>query len=210
MATTKNGMGIARIALSGLAVLLLTGVIGSFVMGIRDRNAAVRDAVTQAKAVADSSLTLVFRPEDASPSPRTPAPTICPARSARWSSTRSFDTVTLWSTDAEILYATDQGRIGNRLDGERDAIRTALRGEPQTEIDGGVLSIMVPLRFESGVGEPAVVELTTSADPVAAAAAPWRTNAIFIGVALLIVVALLLWARAAASASPTHGPSSSG
>ena len=43
-----------------------------------------------------------------------------------------FDTVTLWSPEAEILYATEEGRIGNQLDGERERIRAALRDEPQT------------------------------------------------------------------------------
>jgi hypothetical protein len=197
-------MGIARIALLGLAGLLLTGLIGSFVMGIRDRNAAVRDTVTQARAVADSSLTLVFRPEDAEAvASDSRADDLSQQIRTVVVDPSNFDAVTLWSPDGEILYATDQGRIGNRLDGERDAIRATLRGEPQTEIDGDVLSIMVPLRFDSGVGEPAVVELATSADPVAAAAAPWRTNGVFTGVALLIVAALLLWVlRGPASASP--------
>ena len=63
-----------------------------------------------------------------------------------------FDTVTLWSPEATILYATEEGRIGNQLDGERERIREALRGEPQTRAGGGALSVMLPLTFESGVG----------------------------------------------------------
>jgi hypothetical protein len=187
-------MGIARIVLLGLAVLLLTGVIGSFVMGIRDRNAAVRDAVTQARAITDGSLTLVFRPEDADAvASAVRADILSDQIRTVVVDPSDFDTVTLWSPEGEILYATDEGRIGNKLEGERDQIRAALRGEPQTEMDGGILSIMLPLRFDSGVGEPAVVELATSDEPIAAAGAPWRTNAIFIGFALMVVVALLLW-----------------
>ena len=64
MVTTKNGTGIAKIASISLAVLLLTGVAGSLVMGARARSAALEDTVTQAKAIADGSLTLVFRPDD--------------------------------------------------------------------------------------------------------------------------------------------------
>ncbi|MGZ8629499.1 MAG: hypothetical protein ACXWZF_00825 [Actinomycetota bacterium] len=196
-------MGIARIVLLGLAVLLLTGVIGSFVMGIRDRNAAVQRAVMQAQAITDSSLTLVFRPEDTDAiASDTRADILSEQIRTVIVDPSNFDSVTLWSAEADILYASDEGRIGNRLDGERDPIRAALRGVPQTEIGGGLLSIMLPLRFESGVGEPAVAELTTSDDPIAAAGAPWRTNAVFIGFALMVVVALLLWVlRNPASAS---------
>ena len=64
MAVTKNANGIARTVLTGLAILLLIGVVGSFVMGSRARGDALENAVTQARAITDSSLTLVLRPED--------------------------------------------------------------------------------------------------------------------------------------------------
>jgi DNA repair exonuclease SbcCD ATPase subunit len=54
---------------------------------------------------------------------------------------------------------------------------------------------MVPMRFESGVGDPAVVELTTSSGSVDSAGAPWRMMAWFSGIALLFVAGLLLWDR---------------
>jgi hypothetical protein len=194
MVTTKSDTGIAKIALIGLAVLLLTGVAGSLVMGTVARNAALEDSVTQARAIADGSLSLVFRPDDLGTvasdvrtdvlSDQIRSVVIDPS---------SFDTVTLWSPGAEILYATEEGRIGNRLDGERERIRVALRGSPQTRISGGVLSIMLPLRFESGVGGPAVVELTTADEHVGAASGPWRAMTLFSGVALLVVGGLLLW-----------------
>jgi hypothetical protein len=194
MVTTKSGTGIAKIALIGLAVLLLTGVAGSLVMGSVARNAALEDSVTQARAIADGSLSLVFRPDDLDTiasdvrtdvlSDQIRSVVIDPS---------GFDTVTLWSPSAEILYATEEGRIGNRLDGERERIRVALRGTPQTRVSGGVISIMLPLRFESGVGGPAAVELTTADDHVAAASAPWRAMTLFSGVALLVVGGLLLW-----------------
>ena len=50
---------------------------------------------------------------------------------------------------------------------------------------------MLPLQFESGVGGPAAVELTTSDEPVAAAGGPWRAMALFSGVALIFVIGLL-------------------
>jgi hypothetical protein len=192
--TTKNGTGIAKIASIGLAVLLFTGLAGSLVMGAHARSAALEDIVTQAKAIADGSLNLVFRPDDVDGvAADVRADVLTDQLGSVVVDPSDFDTVTLWSPDATILYATEEGRIGNRLDGERERIRAALRGNPQTRVDGGTVSVMLPLEFGSGVGEPSAVELTTSGDRVAAAGAPWRAMALFSGIALLIVAALLVW-----------------
>ena len=194
MVVTKNGTGIAKIVAIGLAALLLTGVVGSFVMGVLARNAALEDTVTQSEAIAAGSLGLVFRPDDVGTvSTGVRADQLSDQLDAVVVDPSDFDTVTLWSPEAQILYATEEGRIGNRLEGERERIRAALRGTPQTSISGDVLSVMLPLRFESGVGGPVAVELTTSASKVAAAGAPWRAMALFTGVALLIVGGLLVW-----------------
>lgn len=194
MVTTKNAAGIARIAAIGLAMLLFAGVAGSLVMGERARSAALEDTVTQAKAIADGSLTLVFRPDDVDTiATGTRVDALSEQIRAVVVDPSDFDTVTLWSPDAEILYGTEEGRIGNRLDGEQTRIKSALRGNPQTRVSGGVVSVMVPLHFESGVGGPAVVELTTSDQRVEAAGAPWHTMALFSGFALAVVAGLLVW-----------------
>ncbi|HVF08117.1 MAG TPA: hypothetical protein VNC60_06025 [Actinomycetota bacterium] len=199
----KNETSLAKIASIGLTVLLLTGVLGSLVMGARSRSAALEDTVTQARAIAEGSLSLVFRPDDLDA-------IVSDARADLLTDQigtvvidpSNFDTVTLWSPDAEILYASEEGRIGNRLEGERDRIRTAIRGNPQTRVSDGIVSVMLPLHFESGVGGPAAVELTTSDQPVAAAGGPWRAMAVFSGVALLFVVGLLIWVLRHPSATP--------
>jgi hypothetical protein len=191
----KNGTnGISRIVPAGLAILLLIGVIGSVVMGSRARSAATAAAVDQASEITDSSLPLVFRPDDIdAPASDLRAEGLSSQLRTVVIDPSDFNSVALWSPDGQILYSTERGRIGNQLDGERDRIREALRGEPQTSTTDGELSIMLPLEFESGVGEPAVVELIRSDEPIAAATTPWRTNAIFISIALVIVVGLLLW-----------------
>ena len=187
----KNETGIAKIASIGLTILLLTGVLGSLVMGAKARSAALEDTVTQAGAIADGSLSLVFRPDDLDAVASDLRADMLSDQIGRVVIDPShFETVTLWSPNAEILYATEEGRIGNRLDGERERIRSALRGNPQTRVADGVVSVMLPLRFESGVGGPASVELTTSDEPVAAAGGPWRTMALFSGVALVFVIGL--------------------
>ena len=194
MVTMKNETSLAKIASIGLTILLLTGVLGSLVMGARSRGAALEDTVTQARSIADDSLSLVFRPEDLDA-------VASVARAGLLSDQigtvvidpSDFETVILWSPNAEILYATEEGRIGNQLDGERERIRAALRGNPQTRVADGTVSVMLPLRFDSGVGGPAAVELTTSDEPVAAAGGPWRTMALFSGAALLFVIGLVVW-----------------
>ena len=73
-------------------------------------------------------------------------------------------------------------------------------------VANGVLSVMVPLKFASGVGEPAVVELTRTDAPVAMATSAWRTNAIFIALALLVVVGLLLWCSGSRPSAQAQHP----
>jgi hypothetical protein len=194
--TTKNGTGIARIATISLAVLLLTGLIGSLVMGFRARGAALDGIRDQATAITDASLGLVLKPDDlGSVASGSRISTLSDQIRRVVIDPSDFDTVTLWSADADILYSTEEGRIGNRLAGEGERIRAALREEPQISTSGGSVSVMVPMRFESGVGEPAVVELTTSSGPVDSAGSPWRTMAWFSGIALLCVAGLLVWDR---------------
>ena len=205
MAVTKNANGIARTVLTGLAILLLIGVVGSFVMGSRARGDALENAVTQARAITDSSLTLVLRPEDTdAPASDLRAEALTQQMRTVVVDPSDFDTVTLWSAEGEILYATEEGRIGNQLDGERERIREALKDKPQTRMQDGVLSVMLPLEFSSGVGQPAAVELTRSDSQIVTAAAPWRTNAIFIAVALIVVVALLLWSLRNPASEPAQ------
>ena len=149
MPARRNGTGIARNLLVGVAILLVAGIAGSLYMGVRAQRSQIRSAVDQATTIADRSLGLVFRPEDL----------VAPVSSARAADldTRvaaavldpsSFQSVTLWSQDGQVLYST-QGRIGNTLEAERDRIREALKGDAQTQNIGGTFSVMVPLALHS-------------------------------------------------------------
>jgi uncharacterized coiled-coil DUF342 family protein len=187
MPTNRNTTGLARNLLVGVAILLVLGVAASLYMGVRAQRAQIRSAVTQATTIADNSLGLVFRPDDLTVPASTERASELDTRVASSVLNPSgFDSVTLWSQDAQILYST-QGRIGNTLEAERDRIREALRGDPQTQNLGGVFSVMVPLALPSGVGVPTAVELTTPSGPINAAPQPWRTNALFLLVLLVIV-----------------------
>ena len=59
-----TGNGLARRVHVALIGLLVVGVAGSFWMSLRARSTAEQRAVEQAQIIADSSLTLVFRPDD--------------------------------------------------------------------------------------------------------------------------------------------------
>lgn len=184
-----TGYGLARRIHIALIGLLVIGVVGSFWMTLRARSTAEERAVEQAQVIADSSLTLVFRPDDLQHD-------ASPERIRELARSiddvvldpSDFDTVTLFSSSGEILFSTEDGNIGQRLAGERPRIRTAFRGEPQARLIDDTLSVLVGLRFPSGVGSPAAVELSRPADDITGAAAPWRTNMFFLGGALALVL----------------------
>jgi len=217
MPSNRNGTGIARHLLVGVALLLIAGIAASLFMGARAQRSQIRSVVDQATTIADRSLGLVFRPADLSaPVSTSRAAELDTSVASAVLDPSSFQAVTLWSQDAQILYS-NEGRIGNTLEGERDRIRAALRGDAQTQDIAGTFSIMVPMTLRSGVGLPTAVELTTSAGAIDAAPQPWRTNALFllvllafVGVALYRVIFGAISGRgASASASAAaSGPGS--
>src|SRR5688572_13964578 len=184
-----TGNGLARRVHVALIALLVIGVAGSFWMSVRARATAQERAVEQARVIADSSLTLVFRPDDLQHE--------ASADRIRELS-RSIDdvvldpsdftTVTLFSGSGEILFSTEDGNIGQHLAGERQRIKQAYRGQPQSELIDETLSVLVGLRFPSGVGNTAAVELSRPANDIAGAAGPWRTNTFSLGGALALVL----------------------
>jgi chromosome segregation ATPase len=211
MIASLKGYGrIARAVLAVIGGLLVLGIVGSLIMGVRARHAAASQVVQQAQTIADSSLALAFTPADLT------GP-VSPDRSFELTSQiqaivvdpSDFEQVTLYSPEGTILYSTEQSRTGNQLPGEQDRIKEALKGVPQTSDVDGTYTVMLPLKFRSGVGEPAVVELTRPDAPVATAAGPWRTNALFLFAMLVLLgIAVFGVARVLAVVTQTaeHGP----
>src|SRR5262245_27159634 len=193
IASLKGYSRIARILLGILGGLLIIGIIGSLLMGVRAKRNAEDMVITQARAIADSSLSLLFQPSDLTGPVST-------ARGTELSSQiksvvtdpSDFDQVTMYSPEGTILYSTDPGRIGNELPGEKDQIKEALKDTPQVAMYQGTVSIMLPFQFRSGVGAPAAVELTRSDAPIARADNPGNTNAMFL-FGMLIVLGLAVF-----------------
>jgi signal transduction histidine kinase len=184
-----TGYGLARRVHVALIALLVIGVAGSFWMSIRARTTAEERAVDQAQVIADSSLTLVFRPDDLQhDASQERIRELSRSIDDVVLDSSDFETVTLFSASGEILFSTEDGNIGQRLAGERTRIRNAFRGEPQARLTDGTLSVLVGLRFPSGVGNPAAVELSRPAEDITGAAAPWRTNMFFLAGALALVL----------------------
>ena len=185
---TLTGNGLARRVHVALVVLLVVGVAGSLWMSIRARSSAQERAVEQAQVIADSSLTLVFRPDDLQ---RDASPErvreLARAIDDVVLDASDFERVTLYSGTGEIMFSTEDGTIGQRLDGERARVRAAYHGDPQVSIVDDTLSVLVGLRFPSGVGGVGAVELSRPADDVTSAAGPWRTNMFFLAGALVLV-----------------------
>jgi signal transduction histidine kinase/predicted nucleic acid-binding Zn-ribbon protein len=194
MIASLKGYGrIARTLLAALGALLVLGIIGSLLMGVHARHSARDQIVHQAQTIADSSLTLAFTPADLTgPASADRASQLTAQIQAIVIDPSDFDSVTLYSPEGTILYSTATSRIGTQLPGEKDSIKEALRGVPLTSEFDGTLSVKLPLRFRSGVGGPAVVELTHPDAPIASAAGPWRTNALFL-FALLVLLAVAVF-----------------
>jgi len=206
IASLKGYSRIARILLGILGGLLIIGIIGSLLMGVRAKRTAEDMVVTQARAISDSSLSLLFQPSDLTG-------VVSDARATELTTQiksvvldpSDFDQVTIYSPEGTVLYSTDPGRIGNELPGEKDQIKEALKNTPQVSTYQGTVSIMLPFEFRSGVGAPAAVELTRSDAPIASADNPWNTNAMFLfgmlfvlGLAVFGVARLLQMAQAQA------------
>ncbi len=198
MIASLKGYGrIARAVLAIIAALLIAGIAGSFVMGVRARTEAERTVISQAQAIADGSLTLVFTPADVD-SPATPERSfeLTAQVEAVVIDPSDIDEVTLYSPEGLVLYSTQQSLIGTQQISEKERVKEALKGQPQPEASTGRYSVMLPLRFRSGVGGPAAVELIRPDTPIATAAAPWRTNALFLtGMLVLLGVAVFGVAR---------------
>jgi uncharacterized phage infection (PIP) family protein YhgE len=205
IASWKSYSRIARVLLGVLGALLIGGIVGSMLMGVRAKRTAQEMVVAQAGAIADSSLSLLFAPSDLSS-------VVSPGRAAQLTDQiqrvvvdpSDFDTVTVFSPEGTILYSNEQGRIGTQLPGEKDRIKEALKGTPQVTTFQGNVSVMQPMRFPSGVGPETVVQLTRSNQPIATAANPWTTNAMFMFAALIVLVlAVFGVARLTAAAAAT-------
>src|SRR5688572_1256846 len=109
------GNGLARRVHIALIALLVLGVVGSFWMSSRARATARDRVVEQAEDLVDSSLTLVFRPEDLQ---RDASPERIRELSRAIDDVvfdpSDFETVTLFAANGEILFSTDDGNIGQR------------------------------------------------------------------------------------------------
>ena len=206
IASWKSYSRIARVLLGILGALLIAGIVGSMLMGVRAKRTAQDMVVEQARAIADSSLSLVFEPTDfAGGMTSTRAAALTDQIQRVVVDPSDFDTVTVFSSDGTILYSNEQGRIGTQLPGERDAIREALKGNAQVTTYQGNVSVLLPLQFPSGVESDTSVQLTRSNEPIATADRPWNTNAMFLfGMLLVLGLAVFGIARllAAVQAQP--------
>ena len=201
-----TGNGLARRVHIALIALLVLGVAGSYWMSVRARDAARDGVAEQAEALVDSSLTLVFRPDDLQHDASSDrVRELARAIDDVVFDPSDFESVTLFGANGEILFSTEDGNIGQRLTGERSRIRAAFNGPPQTRVVDDRLVVTVGLHFPSGAGSTSAVELSRPADDIASAAGPWRTNMFFLAGALILVV-LAAGAPGRRGAETSHEP----
>ena len=130
-----TGNGLARRVHIALIALLVLGVAGSFWMSVRARGAARDGVAEQAEALVDSSLTLVFRPDDLQHDLVRPRQRTHPRDRRRRVRSQRLRERDPFGANGEILFSTEDGNIGQRLTGERSRIRPPSTATPDPAVD---------------------------------------------------------------------------
>lgn len=181
---------IARVPLFALIVLLAVGSIGSIVMAGRARARQEAAMVSQAQSAVEHTLSSIFSDNDLSTmSSPSRAATLNQELSVALGATSVSD-VTLYNSMGTILYDIENSRIGNKMLGERLAIKTANHGGAVPSILGTDLTVMLPIqRF----GTQGTVMFTMPKAPIDAAGRPWTAAGLIMALAILPALFMLWW-----------------
>ncbi|MGZ8650787.1 MAG: hypothetical protein ACXWX5_01280 [Actinomycetota bacterium] len=193
MAGQRNIYRIARTLLLALAALLVVGAVGSMFLGSRAVGQAKDSAVDQAQTIVENSLPITLSPGDVSaPATDAKADLITAKITPVLLDPTPWDDVAIWSLDGQIVYSTDRSLIGQRPEEARSSVRDATeRGTISSEQNGGMFSVLVPLRFRSDGPVNAAIQLARPDDLITAAGRPWRYNAILMTIGLIITLFVL-------------------
>ncbi|MGZ5212159.1 MAG: hypothetical protein ACXWXM_00215 [Actinomycetota bacterium] len=193
MAGQRNIYRIARTLLLALAALLVVGAVGSIFLGSRAVGQAKDSAVDQAQTIVENSLPITLSPGDVSaPATDAKADLITAKITPVLLDPTPWDDVAIWSLDGQIVYSTDRSLIGQRPEEARSSVRDATeRGTISSEQNGGMFSVLVPLRFRSDGPVNAAIQLARPDDLITAAGRPWRYNAILMTIGLIITLFVL-------------------
>ncbi len=212
MAGQRSIYRIARTLLLALAALLAVGAVGSMFLGSRAVNQAKASAVDQARTIVENSLPLTLAPGDVSaPATDSKADLITAKITPVILDPSAWDDVAIWSLDGQIVYSTDRSLIGQRPEEARTSVRDATeRGIISSEQNGGMFSVLIPLRFRSDGPVSAAIQMARPDDVITAAGRPWRYNAILMTVGLIITLLVLyrvMRLTASATANVSFSPS---
>ncbi len=212
MSGRRNAYRTARSALYAVALLMLLGIVGSFLMGARAQSLAQKAATGEARTVAEKVLPAVFTTADLeAPVSATRAKEIADSLDSGGLATTPFSALTVWKDDGTIVYSTDRTQIGKRLPEEAARLRAAEQGTGSSRVVEGSYSTLLPLTLKSGA--TAVAQLDEPYAPLfSGSAKPWRLIAIALAI-LFVADLFAIWrvTRAAASAAanaafrPTQG-----
>ena len=203
IASLKGYSRIARILLGILGVLLIGGIIGSILMGVRAKQTAQDVVVSQARIHRRQFAVARVRAGDLS----APVGTVRAAELTEQIQRvvvypSHFDSVTVYSPEGTILYSNEQVGSATRSRAPRTRSATCSDGRAVLRpYQGDTVSVMLPLRFQSGVGEPGRRRAPRlRSRPIATAAdRPWNTNAMFLFG--LLVRAWVSWSSASPACS---------
>jgi hypothetical protein len=202
MAGTRDTYRVARIALIGVAVALVLSMGITYLIGASKLSAAEASASDAARILVQEDLATTFTGADLT------AP-VTDARARQLDTLidatildGEIDAVTIWATGGTIVYSSDPDLIGIRLPEERFRLRTILKDGTGSTVQDGMFSTRVPLAPE-GTDESAVAQLDTTYAQIWAAAKPWRTASVALGLVLVAVLfAIYLVSRSASRTWP--------
>ena len=194
IASLKSYSRIARILLGVLGALLIIGIIGSLLMGVRAKRNAEDMVVSQARAIADSSLSLLFTraisPRPVSADPRDRALVADQGRRHRPERLRSGDDV-LARGHGPVL---DRRRAGSATSSPARRTRSRKRSRTRRRSACTRERSRSCCRSSSAraSGRPPRSSSRAPTRPIASADNPWNTNAIFL-FAMLFVLGLAVF-----------------
>jgi DNA repair exonuclease SbcCD ATPase subunit len=207
MAGTKSALRTARIAVIAFAVLLATGVIGSWILSSKTLASSHAQVMTDASTLVDDSIANIVTGSDlAAPVSSSRANQIDESLQSSGFASTGFDSVTIWRTDGQVVYSSVQKLLAARLPTEASHLRAVSRNGASSEIKDGVFEVFVPFNAN---GADAVIELDRLDGPIAATATPLRIASGMLALlflATLYVLFRLSHAIASAAANQAFRP----
>lgn len=175
-----------------LAFLSLGVVVASLFVAAEAKSAAIHEASTDAKLLAQTELATLLEPSDLrNPVLGERAMELGTGIEAKITSVSGVDEVRIYSALGRILFADDPAIVGTHPSYLRDLMFEVAGGEAQTQLRSGMLQTLVPIWLSPG-GTVVVAEMSQPLGPITSRATTvWFMAALGGGFLFLAAVVLV-------------------